>query len=522
MTTNDTPPTAGDDSRPLSVRLAGSIEVTVRDVADAISRQSVAWIAAQRWFGSKSRQIVQLDVNDVALDTWDEDGAGFALVGLTYSDDDTDTYLLPFIVTGEPDAQPIATLPASGLHVIDGPPDDRFRRWFMDRLEGATTLPTTRGMVRFEPTDVLARDLDAIHAGASQVVRGEQSNSSVIWADAVIGKLFRRLQDGINPDLEIGRFFTEQTQFRNVPAVVGGVSYFSGDDTDGRETSLAIVQEFVRSKGDAWSATLTELRTLVEAAAATGQRHLPEELIDTNPARVLGRRTGEMHVALASSETEEAFVPEPVTPEDVAAWERGTLASLEQQRAMLDNALPRLSPAQQRAIVAVDLSPTRLASRVGGYRALEGTVRIRVHGDYHLGQVLRSLNDDVILLDFEGEPLRTIAERREKTAALKDVAGMLRSIRYARGAVVKDYDGEPEQPFVDGWLETWERASRTAFLDAYRAVVATSAHPLVPADDEAFFAALDAWELDKALYELSYEANNRPAWLDIPLITLAM
>ena len=522
MTTNDSPPTAGNLPGPVAVRLGGSIEITVREVADALSRQSVAWIAGQRWFGSKSRQITQLDVVDVALDTWQEDGAGFALVGLTYADDGVDTYLLPFVITGEPAAQPIATLPDSGLHVIDGPSDDRFGRWFMDRLEGGESVPTTRGLVRFEPTDVLGGKLEAIHGGESQVVRGEQSNSSIIWADVVIGKLFRRLQNGINPDLEIGRFFTEQTQFQNVPAVVGGVSYFPERGGDGQEVSLAIVQEFVRSKGDAWSATLTELRALVGAAATAGQRQLPDSLIDTNPARILGQRTGQMHVALASSETEDAFVPERVTPEDIAGWERGTLESLDEQRTLLDNALPRLSPAQQRAIVAVDLSPTRLAPRVGGYRALDGTVRIRVHGDYHLGQVLRSTDDDVILLDFEGEPLRSIAERREKTAALKDVAGMLRSIRYARGAVVKDYDGEPEQPFVDGWLETWERASRRAFLDDYRAAVATSSQPLVPSTDDAFFAALDAWELDKALYELAYEANNRPAWLDIPLLTLAM
>lgn len=496
------------------------LPVTTADLRQALSGSAAAWIVDRRWFGSKSRSIDQVIIGDMALDPIGDEIAGLALSRLLYADGGEDQYFLPFLVTPSPAASSeiIATLSGDvPLTIVDGPEEERFRGWFLDALADGRTIDAERGIFRFEPTEVLGGYLAAARSAESRLIRSEQSNSSVIYGDAIIGKLFRRLQPGINPDLEIGRFLTEQTGFRAAPALVGGITYLD----DSGETSIGVLQIFMPNAGDAWTATLVELADLVARASQAPAADLPPELIDITQAALLGQRTAELHVALASSDLVEAFVPEPVTPDDVAEWERATIASIEEQRAMLDNALPRLSPLQQRMVVAVDLSPSRLAERVGGYRSLEGTVRIRVHGDYHLGQILRGLTGDIIILDFEGEPSRRIEERRARSAALKDVAGILRSLRYARAAAVKAYEGELDERIVDHWLAQWEAASRVALIDAYRVGVALSDHPLAPTDDSAFTAALLAWELDKALYELAYEANNRPTWLDVPLMTLA-
>jgi trehalose synthase-fused probable maltokinase len=508
------------DNTPVTPGIAsGDAAIDRAALADVLATAGPAWIAERRWFGSKSRTIATVTIDDVSLTPNGPDIFALALCTLTYTDGGRDDqYFLPVVATAtpSPDSVVIATTDA-GISLVDGPEEPAFRDWLLERLAGGATVDSETGMFRFEPTDVLGEYLAAARSGGSRLIRSEQSNSSVIYGDAIIGKLFRRLQPGVNPDLEIGRFLTEKTSFRAAPPMVGGISYY---DADGGETSIALLQVFVPSSGDAWTATLAELAALIEQGASTGEIAATD--VDTAPAALLGRRTGQLHVALASSETDEAFVPQEVTPDDVAAWELETIASIDRQRAMLDKALPRLSPPQQQLVVAVDLTPHRLSDRIGGYRALVDTVRIRVHGDYHLGQILRSLTGDVVLLDFEGEPLRTISERREKTAAMKDVAGMLRSLRYARAAAVKGYDGTAAIEQVDRWLALWERESRAAFLTAYREEIAQSPHPIAPAEDDRFMAGLDAWELDKALYELSYEANNRPTWLDVPLMTLAM
>lgn len=501
------------------VTTVGSTHVAAADIMMALSGAAPGWIAERRWFGSKSRTIAEVVIDDLALDVMGDEIAGLALSRLLYEDGGVDQYFLPIMLTPNPSptSQSVAVLPGElPMAIVDGPEEERFRGWLLDALAEGRTIDAIRGAFRFEPTDILGNYLATARSSDSRLIRSEQSNSSVIYGDAVIGKLFRRLQPGINPDLEIGRFLTEHTDFLAAPALVGGLTYLD----DGGETSIAVLQIFMPNAGDAWTATLSDLADLIGRASEAATADLPDELLDTAPAALLGLRTAELHVALASSDSEEAFVPMTVTPDDVANWERATIASIEQQRAMLDNALPRLSPLQQQMVVAVDLSPTRLAARIGGYRSLEGTVRIRVHGDYHLGQILRGLTGDIIILDFEGEPSRSIEERRDRSAALKDVAGMLRSLRYARAAAVRAYEGSLDERIIDHWLAQWEATSRQVLIDSYRAAVALSPHRLVPTTDESFTAALHAWELDKALYELAYEANNRPTWLDVPLMTL--
>jgi maltose alpha-D-glucosyltransferase/alpha-amylase len=282
-----------------------------------------------------------------------------------------------------------------------------------------------------------------------------------------------------------------------------------------------MAQSFVPNTGDAWTYTLDFLR---EHIARREEPPSPDAQDGSKTylefAERLGQRTAQLHVALASEDDDPAFAPEPITPEIIASWEQATITSASSAQVTLDRTLPKLPPGQQRLVATVELNSASLESRVHGYQQLSGTSCIRVHGDYHLGQVLRTADNDAVILDFEGEPSRPISERRRKTSAMKDVAGMLRSFRYARCATLKSYTGATPAPTVDQWLAGWEQQTRSAFLRGYRDEVARARVPLVPTDDASFEGALAAWELDKALYEISYEANNRPTWLDIPLSTI--
>jgi len=235
--------------------------------------------------------------------------------------------------------------------------------------------------------------------------------------------------------------------------------------------------------------------------------------------RLLGQRTAEMHLALASA-SDEAFTPEPSSSADIEQNQLRTQSGLRQATDLVLEQAPTLPHAVQESLPET-LTALRLAEgQVAGYAAELGFPRIRTHGDYHLGQTLRT-DDDWVILDFEGEPARPVEERRLRASALKDVAGMLRSFAYARGASALLL---PEEGRVaaESRLREWESAARASFLDAYRQTIAGAGLELVPRSDEAFARALRAWELDKALYEVAYEARNRPTWLAIPLAALSL
>jgi maltose alpha-D-glucosyltransferase/alpha-amylase len=221
---------------------------------------------------------------------------------------------------------------------------------------------------------------------------------------------------------------------------------------------------------------------------------------------------------MAADPTAPAFAPEPITEADAAAWEGILIARLRQTAALLRERQVELAPDLRRRIDAFTAALPDLERRAAGFHALVGCVKTRVHGDYHLGQVLRTPDDDWVIIDFEGEPARTIAERRAKRSPLKDVADMNRSFGYARGAALRQLP----TPTADGvaQLAAWETTARAAFVAGYRATIARTSLSLAPTADERFAAALAAWELDKALYEIAYELGNRPDWLALPLDAL--
>jgi len=346
----------------------------------------------------------------------------------------------------------------------------------------------------------------------------DQSNTSVMFGWQLIMKLFRRLEPGPNPDVEISEFLTLRG-FDRTPPLVGALNYHHDDEV----SSLAMVQQFVPNQGNAWQVTLEALGRYFEDAARAPS---PTEAASAeavgaylSTAAVLGRRTGELHVALAAS-LDPAFAPEPYTRQDLELTARAMRRHADEQFRLLDAALPALDERRRR--LAVDLLDEReaLLQRFDALGEVRGRAqRIRCHGDYHLGQVLVT-EGDVVILDFEGEPARSLAERREKTSPLRDVAGMLRSFSYAAlaGLDAATQTRPEDAGRLAPWAELWERPVSATFLRAYLAAVDGTA--LVPPDKDDFDILLHAFTVDKALYELGYELNNRPDWAHVPLIGL--
>jgi trehalose synthase-fused probable maltokinase len=416
-----------------------------------------------RWFGGKSRGLQSVAVRDRA--EW-LPGSSLRLVEVGYADGGSETYALA-------DRLDSPTIAHALLRAFSG-----------------ARVPTERGgALVFEPTHLLA-EIDSQRTEPIQLLRGEQSNTSIRFGDALILKLFRRLQFGPNPEVEIGWFLTEHTQFHGMPAVVGSLEYHAAD---GGTASLALLQHFVPNVGDAWQTTLRRLALVLDGAD-------PAESIESL-AR-LGRTTADLHVALAQPGGGPDFDAEPITNADITAW----------RQAIDSEFLEAVRGLQQHGHTT---DPTSLRARAAGVDALRGALKTRHHGDYHLGQVLECPDGGFVIIDFEGEPAKPLSVRREKRSPLRDVAGMLRSLDYARHAALRAADSS--SPVVQQRASSWYAAARHAFLDAYVSTVAREKRELLPAD---IAQPLRALELEKAAYEVLYELNNRPDWLPIPLAAL--
>ena len=388
-----------------------------------------------------------------------------------------------------------------------------------------------------------ARSPDCAGDGPLDISRlgAEQSNTSLIYGDRLILKLFRRLQPGINPDFEIGRQLTERVGFTRVPAVAGALEYRM---TAEQPMTLAMLQQLVESQADGWRHATDELGRFYEEVAGTAapagptRRHRSSELLAFEvPAAVrdamagylataetLGRRTGEVHLALAS---EPATPPSPrnrsrrttstTLTADAAAQARRALETLE-ARPCRAGRLPDEIAAQATRRSSIRNRGCSNASGQAPPLSFSAS-KIRVHGDYHLGQVLWA-EGDFYILDFEGEPARPIAERRQKQSPLKDVAGMLRSFSYAAYAGLFAHLSTRPTPVrrLEPWARIWQTWASAAFLGATSR--RSSGALFLPAEPSQRDALLQLFVLDKALYELNYELNNRPDWVRIPLTAI--
>lgn len=505
-----------------------------------------------RWFGGKGRKLRRLTIRDRSVITHDGVKTLLLRLGVTYADAEPETYLLPIaqasgdaaysILNDHPEAA-IATINAPGDHAIihDAVHSQAFRDGVLAMIDG-NRQPNDKRRIGGQSN----REFDKLLAGSeppveSWVLRAEQSNTSIIYDDKLFLKLYRKLEEGVNPDVEIARFLTEQTGFRNLPVFTGTLWWAQ---SRGEPVTVGVMQEAVPNEGDAWSYTLGAVRLyydhvirqtergadvpeLPEALTGTTIESLPMEVVDLvgavylEKAALLGRRTAEFHFAMASNEDDPIFAPEDFSK----LYQRSAYQSM---RSMVKKVFSQLRPAAKRLADDVRVEAENVLSMeeriLGMQQKITGDViaaqKIRVHGDYHLGQVLHT-GKDFVLIDFEGEPARPLSERRLKRSPLRDVAGMIRSFHYAPyAAVVLDPSRAGQIDELAPWADLWYRAVTRVFLSAYTEALGDS--PIVPHDENGFTRLLYPLLLDKAVYEVGYEMNNRPGWLRIPVRGIQM
>jgi maltose alpha-D-glucosyltransferase/alpha-amylase len=390
-----------------------------------------------------------------------------------------------------------------------------------EAIRSGSELPSADGPIRFWKTSAANRVKVPENVEVKRL-SVEQSNSSTAIGNRAVLKVFRKLAPGAQPDIEIGRFLIEKARFANTPPLLGAIERAG---PDGQTTALAAAFGFVRNQGDGWvytveylHRTLDQLRLVAAAASpeSAAPAHEPHAFYLAQ-AQVLGQRTAELHRALATPTDDAAFAAEPLTRADLKSWQRATRHQAEAAFKALRHALPHLDGADRDHAQALLARRKACDGRIEALgEAAIGAVKTRIHGDYHLGQVLVA-QADFYILDFEGEPARPLAERRAKSSPLKDVAGMLRSFDYAAwAAVVGLSEAHPgSADVVRSLAEAWRQATAQAFLDAYRKTIAGC--PSYPESEVEATRLLDFFLLDKALYEICYEAANRPAWIRIPL-----
>jgi maltose alpha-D-glucosyltransferase/alpha-amylase len=354
----------------------------------------------------------------------------------------------------------------------------------------------------------------------------------VVFGDALVLKVFRQVEPGINPDAEMTGVLTTRTGFRHIPLLAGALDYVS---RDGAAWTVAILQRFVPNQGDGWTVALVHLGRLLDQVAGRPPPPAGETAAMTEVAEVaaslgdgfvvslrrLGEVTAELHLALASVD-DPAFAPEPVGPADVEDWRMALTALARRAFAALHGRLSTL-PDDVRSLAASVLARSSDLDRAGdalSELSTSGAAKIRIHGDYHLGQTLRT-PDGYVLFDFEGEPARPLGDRRTKHCPLRDVAGMLRSFDYAASMVAATRrNGHAPPETAVAWARAWERLAARTFLAGYRAAIDRRAGALLPGSPAVIAKILGVYELEKALYELDYELDNRPAWVRIPLAGL--
>ena len=530
-----------------------------------LERQALRpFLARQRWFAAKSREIKQARFTDWAPLRTGAAPAFLAIVSVEYADGWRESYFMPLsLLAGEAADAALKANPGAVLAritgarkgvMVDALYDDDVCDRLLAVVEKSGEVPTTLGSV--EGMRVLAQErrVPLEVPEPRRWVRGgvDQSNSIAFVSDRYALKLFRRVEPTLNPEFEIGRFLT-QRGFTRTPELAGALQYLRPGLEPG---TLGVVQAAVKHQGSGWDFSINELRRYYEritprvsgsdgSAFATPESGptlpLPEQPPDAaalarsdqsgspppffhalehwylSAAAMLGRRTAEMHRLLASG-TGADFAPQPLDRAALAALADGMRAHATASLDLLAQRLDTLNEPSRAHAAAVLAQRAALVSRLDALRVESAAgVRIRIHGDYHLGQVLRT-EEDFVILDFEGEPARSIAERRAPQSPLKDVAGMVRSFSYAAYAALFAFTVHAPDDYsaLEPWADTWQHWSGDAFLKGYLA--AMEGAPILPNDPQVRDRVLAAFMIDKALYELSYELNNRPDWVRIPLV----
>ena len=516
---------------------------------EALSDALLQYMTRSRWFRAKARRARLCRIEDtIPIDT-----AYLAIVELGFYEGEDQTYLLALALASGEESPAIKAkhpwaavarirTPGAGEEVemllYDALVNDSFCRRLMTAIGSNGVFTGTRGKLLAASTSLFDSLAFEESLRSPKLLQAEQTNSSIAYGNRLIFKLFRQIEEGINPEVEIGRMLTERTEFPNIAQVAGTFEY---ERRDKKRFGLGILQAFMENEGDAWRYTLEFLSRYSQDVLSHPRvqippmpryhvvllRDKPPDLVQETmgsyltAAELLGKRTAELHIALASLREEPDFAPEPISKMHLQSlyqsMRTGALKMLQQLRDRLDD-LPQdaledgkeLLTSEDRILRIFDLLRSR---RIEGYR-------IRCHEDYHLGQVLFT-GKDFVIIDFEGEPARPLSERRLKRSPIQDVAGMIRSFHYAAFTTLRQQGTlagktEADEAFVlQQWLQFWYLWVSAGFIGSYRETVGP--HNLVPADADDFRVLLDAYLMDKAVYEVGYELNHRPGWVGVPI-----
>ena len=529
----------------------GSLDVVFQGKAKEDLEEEILplYIEGRRWFGGKARNIKEINIiENIKIEK--NDSSHILFLEVRYTEGAADTYLLPISFTSGDGAEKIIRENSQGVIarlksrsgdgiIYDSVYDEEFHKallWMVIRrlttkgLEGQLIAYHGRFLRKFD-------DDKDLSVRKSQVLRSEQSNTSILYGNELFLKLFRRLDEGINPDLEIGRFLTERTSFRNVPPFAGAIEYRRPRS---EPIIVGLLQAFVPNQGDAWKYTLDSLRGYFESLLSrkgeiTEMPDPPASLLESafqeipvilqeliglvylEMARLLGKRTAELHLALSSDTEDPNFAPEPFS----VLYQRALYQSMQSLTRMvvglLRKNLKNLPDSLREKANEILGSEKQIIEHFKVvFKKKISAMKIRTHGDYHLGQVLYTGNDFVII-DFEGEPARPLSERRLKRSPLRDVAGMIRSFHYAvYNSLFKQIPFKPEEiERLEPWALLWYKYIAGVFLGSY--LVTAGDAPFIPKDREELNIMLRAYLLEKAIYELGYELNNRPDWTIIPI-----
>ncbi len=493
-----------------------------------------------RWFGGKAKTISKMGIHKVIPLKVEGDMHFLIIIEVHYVQRLPDLYFLPlgFVPSDnifdnvEYTAQSVvcrAEIQGKSGFIFDSSYDRSFRNLLFANMERKVRIKEDDGVLEFN-SSVFSK-LNAEHV-ESKILKADQSNTAIIFNDQYFFKFYRKLEKEINPDLEIVRFLSESTSFRNAPKYAGSMEFH---DLEGKTIVLGLLQEKVENQGDAWNVTIDSVGRFYERILTRVKKEKLPKLTNRSAIKFeeapeiiqefigrgfyervvrLGQRTAEMHQALASDSSNPAFAPEYFT----SNYQRSLYSSLRKlvkdRFRLLENSLPKLSLETQelaRKVLAIEDQVLECFSEI--YQVRIHAIKTRIHGDFHLGQVLFT-GKDFIIIDFEGEPGFSFSERRLKKNPFKDVAGMMRSFHYAAyGKILLNENyRERDLEFLEQWAEQWQHYVSRFYLGAY--LERMGKEPELSAEDEVL---IRTYLIEKAVYELGYELNGRPDWVNIPL-----
>jgi maltose alpha-D-glucosyltransferase/alpha-amylase len=459
-----------------------------------------AFFGSRRWFRGEASSIRGLTVADLVPIKWkgSERQYGVARVRVARGESE-DTYQLFF----DRDAE----APRDALE------DEEFRRGLIDAFHTGASFASSDGRTRWIVESEAAQPIVLPPNAPITLGSGEQSNSSIVAGQEAVLKLYRRVEPGINPDVEATRHLTRDRKFPNVPALLGTIRF---EDASGVATTAGMLQEFVPGATDTWDYALKTSRPFLRGARRSNPR-----IPFAEDAFRLGELTRTMHEELASGAEHTPFHGPTATFEDVIAWSNNAHTAIDRASRSLEQALKNGTLAKDHVPAAQSVlkrcqefhhDVLALSSAIGG----DAGVKSRTHGDYHLGQVLRSSTGSFLIIDFEGEPLRPLNERRTCISPIRDVAGMVRSFAYASAYGASDDHETALTGVPDAQAVRWFRAVRDSVLRGYFARTDTQ-HPMLPKSRNNANRLYMLFKTEKVFYELQYELDHRPHWAWIPI-----